>query len=349
MSKPHALLRIGLTYNKTLGMRRLTNTPSDLTIGEDDKLYVLCRGGQGVTFIRTLTTNDDDLLAFNLVGKGGGGDGGDFSVEGQYIWPAAVAYHTDGTLFLSDEGTNLISHITTEGKLLEQWGESGTELGQLNRPSGIEFDSSGNLLIVNAMNNRIDRFTTSGKFLDSFGADGKEDGQLNMPWGISVSDDDNIYVTDWRNHRVQIFNDNGKFLSNFGNEGSEDGEFKQPTGIAVDKNGDVFVADKELSRVQLFNSEGNFVQKITGDATLSRQGLDFLYSNPVALRIREMTPLEPQKSLRNPTSVKVDSNGAVYITDYASHRIQVYKNEVLPLTAEQIAEPLRSPTLFTQF
>ena len=349
MTKPHALLRVGLSYKKTLGMRRLTNTPSDLTIGDDNKLYIICRGGQAVTFLRTLTTDDDDLLAFNFVGKGGGGDGGEFAIQGNYIWPASIAYHKNGTLFMSDEGTHQITEMSTEGKLIAQWGNQGTALGELNRPSRIGFDDEGNLLIVNAMNHRVDRFTTSGEFLSSFGSFGTKEGELNLPWGISVSQEGQVYVSDWKNRRIQIFTKDGEFVRSIGSEGSGDGHFEQPTGIAVDGNGDLFVADKSANQVQLFNSDGNFVQKITGDATLGKQAIDFLYSNPVALRIREMTPLEPQKDLRGPTSVKVDTNGYVYITDYASHRIQVYYNEVIPLTKEQIAEPLRSPSLFTQF
>tara|TARA_A100001037_G_scaffold141097_2_gene127935 strand:- start:15051 stop:16100 length:1050 start_codon:yes stop_codon:yes gene_type:complete len=349
MTTPHALLRVGLTYKKTLGMRRLTNTPSDLTIGPNNTLYILCRGGQAVTFLRTLTTEDQDLLAFNFVGKGGGGDGGDFSLEGKYIWPASLAYHSGGTIFMSDEGTHMITEMTPDGKLVAQWGDYGAEIGQLNRPSGIAFDNEGNLLIVNAMNHRVDRFSTKGQFLQSIGSFGNGTEQLDMPWGIAVSDNGDIYVSDWHNKRVQIFDRAGKHIRQIGGPGENDGEFIEPTGLAVDKNGDVFVADKATNKVQLFNSDGAFVQKITGDATLGKQAIDFLYSNPMALRIREMTPLEPQKDLRGPTSVKVDSDNHVYITDYASHRIQVYHNEVIPLTKEQIAEPLRSPSLFTQF
>lgn len=349
MTRPHALLRVGLSYTKTLGMRRLTNTPSDVTIGEDNKLYVLCRGGQAVTFLRTLTTEDEDLLAFNFVGKGGGGDGGDFAIDGKYIWPAALAYHPSGNIFMSDEGTHQITEMTTEGQLVSQWGTQGTEEGSFNRPSGIAVDAEGNLLIVNAMNHRVDRFTTSGEYLQSVGCYGTGPGELNMPWGISLSPDGDIYVSDWHNKRIQMFSNSGEFIRQIGGPGDGDGFFDQPTGLAVDANGDLFVADKASNQVQLFNSDGQFVQKITGDATLGKQAIDFLYSNPVALRIREMTPLEPQKDLRGPTSVKIDSNGYVYITDYASHRIQVYHNEVIPLTKEQIAEPLRSPSLFTQF
>ena len=69
MSRPHALLRIGFSYNRTIGMRRLTNTPIDLVVSKDGLLRILCRQGK-LGFVRTLNMEDEDLGAFNL---GGGG------------------------------------------------------------------------------------------------------------------------------------------------------------------------------------------------------------------------------------------------------------------------------------
>ena len=50
---------------------------------------------------------------------------------------------------------------------------------------------------------------------------------------------------------------------------------------------------------------------------------------------------------RGPISVKVDQEGHMLIPDFGSHRIQVYKKEAYPLTADQIAPELRNPVLFT--
>ena len=37
MNKPYALLRSGFPFHATLGMRRVTTNPMDMTIGKDDK------------------------------------------------------------------------------------------------------------------------------------------------------------------------------------------------------------------------------------------------------------------------------------------------------------------------
>ncbi len=170
-----------------------------------------------------------------------------------------------------------------------------------------------------------------------------------MPWGVAVDEIGDVYIADWRNDRVQKFGADGEFIFEFGGSGGEDGEFNRPSGVMVDGDGDIYVADWRNHRVQLFNKEGRFVEKFTGDATLSKQARNYMITNLTALRLREMTSLEPQKRLRWPTSVAIDGQGRMYVADYGSHRVQVYKKEVHPLGPDEIAPELRSPTLYTQF
>jgi len=350
MGRPHALLRVGFPYDRTLGMRRLTMTAYDVAIGSDGHLFILGRGGFGITYVRHLTLDDEDVDGFNLIGFGPGAAGADRMVDGgRYVWPQSIITGDDGNLWLSDEGTHQISVITTDGTLVSQWGEAGEDAGQLNRPSGIAFDSDGNLLVVDTMNHRVQKFTREGKHLAGFGELGDGDGQFNMPWGISVDELGDIYVVDWRNDRVQKFDSDGEFIFKFGLSGSGDGEFNRPSGIAVDGDGDIYVVDKGNDRVQLFNPEGRFVQQFLGDATLSKQAERFLLSAPMGLRLREMTPVEPEKRLRNPTSVRVGDDGRMYVVDYSCHRLQVYKKNVVRLGQDDIAPTPRSPSLFTQF
>ena len=75
MTRPHALLRIGFSYNRTIGMRRLTNTPIDVVVTKDGLVRTLCRQGKN-GFVRTLDMEDEDLGAFNLGGGGAGGTAG---------------------------------------------------------------------------------------------------------------------------------------------------------------------------------------------------------------------------------------------------------------------------------
>ena len=341
------MLRVGFPYNRTLGMRRLTNTPVDVAIGREGRLYILCRGG-ALSFIRQLSMDDDDLGAFNLAG-GGAQVGGSRGVNGHFLWPASVIIDSDENLWVSDEGTHKISVLSKEGELLGLWGEAGEGDGQLNRPSGIALDPEGNIYVVDTQNHRVQKFTKDGEFLIKFGTFGEGDGELNMPWGIAVDELGDVYVADWRNDRIQKFSADGEFIFKFGKPGCRDGEFNRPSGVAVDQDGDIYVADRGNNRVLLFNSEGRLVEKFIGDATLSKQAHNYMITNQMALRLRVMASLEPQKRLRAPISVRVDDQGRMYVTDYGSHRVQIYQKESYPLAPHEIAAPLRSPSLYTQF
>ena len=84
--------------------------------------------------------------------------------------------------------------------------------------------------------------------------------------------------------------------------------------------------------MQLFNQHGQYVEKFIGDANLSKSGLQYVLSNQITLRLRDMSRLEAGRRLRGPISVRVDEEGRLYIPDYGSHRVQVYKKEAYPLT-----------------
>lgn len=347
MARPFGLLRVGFSYERTLGMRRLTNTAADLAISRDGHLHILCRG-ENLVFIRRLTLNDDDLGAFNLVG-GGGPVGGSFKVEGPFVWPSSITIDPSDNLWLSDEGANKICTLSLDGKLLGQWGSAGDGDGEFKRPASICFDPEGNLYVADTMNHRVQKLTKDGKFLLKWGSHGRGAGEFNMPWGIAVDGEGGVYVSDWRNDRIQKFTAEGAFVTQLGRPGSGDGEFNRPAGITVDADGDVYVADWGNHRVQLFDADGRFVEKFIGDATLSRQAREYMISNVMAMRLREMTSLEPQKRFRWPSAVKTDREGRMYVADYGSHRVQVYRKQARRLAAGEIAPRPRSNSLYTQF
>ncbi len=344
---PYGLLRVGFSYERTIGMRRLTNTAYDIAISRDGHAHILCRG-ENLVFVRRLTLNDDDLGAYNLVG-GGGPVGGSFKVEGNFIWPSAIIMDKSDRLWLTDEGANTVTTLTLDGKVVTQWGKAGSSDGELNRPAGLCFGSDGNLYLADTLNHRVQKFTPDGKFILKWGAQGAGQGQFNMPWGIAADGHGSVFVSDWRNDRVQKFTEDGEFVTSFGGSGQVDGEMNRPAGITVDQDGDVYVADWGNHRVQLFDHNGRFVEKFIGDATLSRQAREYMVSNLVAMRLREMTAIEEQKRLRWPTSVRTGPDGRMYVADYGSHRVQIYKKEALRLGPGEIAPPLRSNTLYTQF
>lgn len=333
---PYALLRAGYPYFTTLGMRRVTTYCMDLAIGEGGWLYVLCRDdGQGGSIRRTNWDDEDH----GTIGKGAG------SGPGQFLWPVQIVRDRAGTLYVSDEGLHRISAFSPDGDFLGSWGEHGSGPGQLNRPSGIAFDPDENLHVVDTLNHRVQKFTKDGRFISAFGERGSAPGQLDSPWGIHVDPFGDVYVGDWRNDRVQKFSPEGELLLCFGSSGSGDGQLNRPAGVAVDEQGDIYVADRGNHRVCLFDRRGRYVEKFIGDATLSKSGLAYIRNNQKVLRGREMTTLEAQKRFRGPASVRTDGN-LMYVADFGSHRIQVYKKEAYPLSEDEIWPDQDHPFLF---
>ena len=334
MGRPYGLLRAGFPFYKTLGMRRLTNFPIDLALGQEDRLYILCRN-EGTALIRKYSTEDRDL-----------GDIGSYGSEpGQMTWPVTILADDEENLYLSDEALHRITIIDSEGELVDSWGEEGSDAGQLRRPTGMDFDAEGNLYVVDTLNHRVQRFTRAGGFLGQWGGYGCGEGEFNMPWGIAVDERGDVYVADWRNDRVQKFSADGAFLMAFGSPGCGDGEFNRPSGVDVDLHGDIYVVDRGNNRVQLFNEQGRYVQQFVGDATLSTVAINYMLTNAFPNRLRDMAKLEAQKLLRWPQSVVVNEDGLMYVPDTGSYRVQVYRKQVVELDQSQLAPPLRAPSL----
>ncbi len=338
MARPYALLRAGFPYLKTVSMRRVIDFPVDVAVTSDMRVLSLCRfeGAGGVAKIARVAWDDDANLGdIGTMGTG----------EGQLMWPAQMLLDRDENIVVSDEALHRITFMTTEGDFVGMWGEHGSDDGQLDRPSGIAFDADENLYVVDTMNHRVQKFTKDGKFILKWGGFGDGPGQFNMPWGIDVDELGDVYVSDWRNDRVQKFTADGRFLFETGGSGSGDGELNRPAGLCVDGDGDIYVADSENDRVVLFNPEGRYIEAFIGDATLSISGRAYLLANAKPLRLRDMANIEPQKRLRSPRSVRVDSQGRMFIPDYGSFRVQVYQKDAVPLSEEEVIEMPRSPTL----
>ena len=129
VGRPYALLRVGFTYDRTLGMRRLTNTPVDLAVGKDGDLHILCRGG--VSFIRRLSQDDEDLGAINLAAGGAAQIGGTYSVNSKFVWPISMQMDSDENLWISDEGANLITDNRPAGRDTGSVGQNRLRRGRI--------------------------------------------------------------------------------------------------------------------------------------------------------------------------------------------------------------------------
>tara|TARA_B110000116_G_C16733832_1_gene535040 strand:- start:63 stop:1085 length:1023 start_codon:yes stop_codon:yes gene_type:complete len=337
MAIADALFRCGFPYIKTLGMRRVTSGVVDVATGLDNLVYVLLRADIpiGGCCVRVLNWDDEDLGSIGSTGTG----------DGNFQWPTKLLVDKNQNLIIADEGLNRITTMSKEGSFISKWGEYGCEPGQLNRPSGMAFDKDENILVVDSFNQRIQKFSKKGECLSVWGEYGSDEGYFNHPWGIAVRDDGHIFVSDWGNDRIQHFTEDGIFVKQFGNSVDSESTLNKPAGIAVDSDGDVYIADRKNNRVVIFDAQGRYVQKLHGDSQLMGMARQYVRTNPVVLRLREMTRLDEQKLFRFPVSVTFDSENKLWVGDYGSHRVQVYQKDAERLELDELEPPRNSPKL----
>ena len=214
----------------------------------------------------------------------------------------------------------------------------------MDTPSGLAFDGQDNIYVADTYNNRVQKFTADGKFLLSIsGAEPGTDVEqgVSLPWGLACDVQDNVYIADFGNDAIKKFSSGGEFLAAFGSSGRGEGQFTRPASVAVDGDGYIYVADWGNERVQVLDAAGNFVQLLRGEATISEWAANFLSINREEAAARATANLDMEidyfiddpheesshieKYFWCPVSVKLDSQGRLYVTETNRHRIQIYQ------------------------
>ncbi len=325
-----------LEYSHTMGMTVMEGKgfyyPVDTAVGKDDRLYVISRSKEETTRGIRVTMCDAESGYFGNFG-GYGEEGGKF------VWPACGATDSQGRFFISDEKQNRITAYDDSGNYLFHWGQSGSESGQLDSPSGLAFDGDDNVWVADTYNNRVQKFTADGRFLLSVNGQGQQG--VSLPWGVACDSENNVYVADFGNDAVKKYSTEGRFLAAFGSSGRGEGQFTRPASVAVDSEGYIYVADWGNERVQVLDAEGNFVQLLRGEGTISEWAANFLSINREEAAARATADLDMEidyfiddpheesshieKYFWCPVSVKLDSQGRLYVTETNRHRLQIYQ------------------------
>ncbi len=169
--------------------------------------------------------------------------------------PTGVAIAPNGDIYVADGyGNARVHRFTSDGKLVQSWGEPGTGPSQFNLPHDIWVLPDERVFLADRENDRIQIFSLSGKFIEQWT-------HIQRPTGLCVRDG-LIYVSElwWipgqRSYRrgkiekdepgrVTVMDMNGKVLARFGHEGERTapGNFIAPHGICADSRGDIYVSE----------------------------------------------------------------------------------------------------------
>jgi len=309
--------------------------PSGLALSPDGILFILNRGQGQPTF----SDNPSDF--YRRIGKTTVEEEhfGDFA-RYEFTWPSGIAVAGDGIVYAADEYDNVISYydpdatipfpdFNPDGERLGDWGESGSEPGQLDGPAGLAFDSADDLYVVDSRNDRVQKFTKDGTYLMGWGRPGSGEGEFNRPWGITISRAGDVYVADWGNNRIQKFTPEGKYLATFGSSSGYGGDLDHPADVAVDSEGDVYVADWGNRRIQIYEPTGDVITALYGDAREPSKAGAYVMGRDVKVMEQTTKTTSDHPGLANIgrfgliTSVVVDGKDRIIASD-SWGRLQVY-------------------------
>lgn len=259
-------------------------------------------------------------------------------VENVRIQPSAIAYDSQGNIFVTDTEHHQVYRISYDGRfeLFAGKGDAGYgERGysgdqglalqaQLDSPSGIAVANDGVVYIADTGNHvirSVDRTgvirTFAGRGVAGFGGDG--DYALNAlfrsPTGLAFDvSKSNLYVADTGNNRVRKITPDSLLSTVAGNGDagfSADGQqalrsrLNGPTGVAADSFGNVFIADRLNHRIRMVRPDGTI-------ATIAGNGIAGFSGDGIGT----------QSQLSMPYSISVDADDRIAVADTGNQRLR---------------------------
>lgn len=165
---------------------------------------------------------------------------------------------TNDYVFLADSLNSRIRRFDPLGNLVDDWGDAGSEEGQLSMPYDVALSSTGEVYVADTGNNRIQVFDQDGNYLRTWGGPGNGPGKFNTPTDLAFTKTGSLLVTDSDNHRIQQFSleddSEGDLEAVFGSFGGAPGQLNKPNGLAAIGADRVLVADRLNNRLQQFRA-----------------------------------------------------------------------------------------------
>ncbi len=254
--------------------------------------------------------------------NGSTGDGGP-ATAASFFGLSGIAVDPTGKIYVAEKFGHRVRQFTVGGAIttVAGTGQSGftgdggpATQASLNQPAGLALDGTGRLYIADSQNQRIRRVvpggaitTIAGNGRSAFQGDGGPAGaaSLGTPSGVAVAGDGSVYVADTDNDRIRKIAVDGSITTIAGSGAylgdgavSTAARLDSPFDVTLDPSGNLFILTSDL-RIRKVASSG----AITTFAGTGRASGGSLGGPAV------------NYSFQNPTAMKADSAGNVYVSD----------------------------------
>ena len=225
--------------------------------------------------------------------------------------PSSLAINQQGEILVVEGGRQCVSILRPDGTNIRTFGSPAADLSPgsqiLKKPHGVAVCDDGTILVVDSGKHCVAVFTPEGKFTRSVGTFGSGPLQFDEPMGIGIHPiTKHIFITEYRNHRIQVLSSDLEFVTCYGSEGSDHGQFIRPWDVSFISCGDVYIADSGNHRIQVFKYH-----------CMDKK---FVFLNVFGEEGRD------EGQLNWPSSICVDSENRVYVTEDHNYRVSIFSH-----------------------
>lgn len=298
------------------------------------------------TTTKTFNRNSLGGKIYTFAGNGTYGHSGDGgpATAAEIAEPCGLALDASGNIYIADQQNHRIRKVNINGiistiagnGIAGYTGDGGpATAAELTFPMGIVVDASGDIYFSDGgtMCNCIRKVNSSGIISTIAGIGGISAGgysgdggpanaaQLRTPAGLALDGSGNLYVTDCGNERIRKINTIG-IISTVAGGGTNGLGYVGPAtsailygceGVAVDDFGNIYIAEYTGKCVRKVNTSG-IISNFAGNGAGAPYDISGGYSG-------DGGP-DTAAELFNPTDVKVDGSGNVYIVDADNYCIR---------------------------
>jgi len=208
--------------------------------------------------------------------------------------PFALAFASDGTLYVSTDNDKAGNHTDMSGTIWKVDVDARTATvvaNAIGRPRGLAVLPDGRLATADHLHHVVELIDPGTGAVTviagTWGVTGMVEGagavaKFSAPYGVALRSDGKLLVTDFDNNRIRVVGLDGTTSTLAGGTaGFVDGtmtaaQFSHPQGLSIAANGDIYVTDLDNFRVRRI--VGTQVDTIAGDGKAGHVDSD----NPLA-------------------------------------------------------------------